>query len=114
MGVVIVQVGGESRDEFRRRSEVASFQEATSQGAEPKFDLVEPRAVLGREMKNVLVFGIRQEGFPLRAGFQVFLVERQAVELGQEFANLQAPMGIQIVENPMEPFLLGELRGHVR
>ena len=68
MGIVIIQVRCQTRDEFRGRGEVAAFQEASSQGAEPQLHLVEPRTVLGREMKNVFVCGIGQEGFPLRAG----------------------------------------------
>ena len=110
VSVVVVQVRGQACDEFLGRCEVAAFQEATSQGAEPQFDLVEPRAVLGREVEDVLVIGIGQEGTPLLAGAQVFLVERQAVEFRQEFADVQAPMGVQVVEDPMEALLVGELR----
>lgn len=40
-------------------------------------------------------------------------MEGQAVQSSKEFANLQAPVGVQVVENPMEPFLFGELCGHV-
>ena len=111
MGVVVVQVRGQACDEFLGRCEVAAFQEATSQGAEPQFDLVEPRAVLGREVEHVLVIGIGQEGTSLRAGAQVFFVERQAVQSRHEFANVQAPMGVQVVEDPMEALVVGELRG---
>src|SRR5665213_951954 len=45
MGVVVVQVGLQPGDEVRGRSEVASFEPATRQSAEPEFDLVEPRTV---------------------------------------------------------------------
>ncbi len=108
--VVVVQVRGQTRDKFRGRREVAAFQEATSQSAEPEFDLVEPRAVLGREMKNMLVLGIGQEVASLFAVAQVFLVKGQAVEFCQEFANLQAPMGVQVVENPMAALEVGKSR----
>ena len=111
MGVVIVQVRSQACDEFLGRCEVAAFQETPSQGAEPQFDLVEPRTVLGREVEDMLVIGIGQERASLLASAQVFLVERQAVEFRQEFANVQAPMGVQVVENPMAALLVGELRG---
>ena len=65
--------------------------------------------MLGREVEHVLVIGIGQEGASLRAGTQVFFVEGQAVELRQELANIQAPMGIQVVEDPMEALVVGEL-----
>ena len=42
VSVVIVQIGRQSRDEVGGRVEVAAFEEATSQSAEPQFDLVEP------------------------------------------------------------------------
>ena len=110
MSVVIVQIRRQEPDEFLGRCEVAAFEEATSQGTEPQFDLVEPRAVFGREVEQMLVVGIGQEGAPLRAGAQVFFVEGQAVQSSHEFANVEAPMGVQVVEYPMEPLLLGELR----
>lgn len=50
MCVVVVQVRSQTGDEFLGRFEVAAFEEATSQGAEPQFDLIEPGAVLGREV----------------------------------------------------------------
>jgi len=108
--VVVVQVRGQTCDEFLGRCEVAAFQEATGQGAEPQFDLVEPRTVLGREVEDMLVIGIGQEGASLFAVAQFFLVERQAVEFRQEFANLQAPMGIQVIEDPMAALVVGKLR----
>lgn len=111
MGIVVLQVCSQACDEFRGRCEVATFQEATSQGAEPQFDLVEPGAMLGCEVKDMLVLGVGQESPSLCASAQVAFVERQSVQLRHEFANVQAPMRVQVVENPMEAFVLGELRG---
>jgi hypothetical protein len=42
MSIVFLQVHGEAGDEILGRCENAAFKEATSQGAEPQFDLVEP------------------------------------------------------------------------
>src|SRR5947209_3440812 len=58
MGVVIGQISRQACREVCGRSEVAALQEAARQRAEPQFDLVEPRPVLGREVEHVLVFGI--------------------------------------------------------
>jgi len=110
MGVVIVQVSGQARDEFFGRCEITALQPATSQGAEPQLDLVEPGAVLGREMKDVLVFEVRQESTSLSARAQVAFVERQSVQSCHEFAHVQTPVGVQVVEDPMKPLLVGELR----
>ena len=65
--VVFVKVRGQACDEFLGRSKVAALEPATRQRAEPQFDLVEPRAVFGREVEHVLVFGVRQKGASLGA-----------------------------------------------
>ncbi len=111
VSVVVVEVRGQARDEVLGGCEVAAFQEATCQSAEPQLDLVEPGAVFGGVVEHMLVFGVGKEGATLRAGAQVFLVEGQAVESSQEFANVKAPMGVQVVEDPMEALVFGELRG---
>lgn len=66
--------------------------------------------MLGCEVEHMLVFGIGQEGSPLLASTQGLFLERQAVQVSQEFANVQAPMGVQVVEDPMESLVVGELR----
>ncbi len=111
MGIVVVQIRRQAAEEFLGGGKVATLEEATSQGAEPQLNLVEPRAVLGREVKHVLVCRVGQEGTPLAAGTQVFFVEGQAVESGHEFANVQTPMRVQVVENPMKSYWFGELCG---
>ena len=110
MGVVVVQVCDQSSDEFRGRGKVAAFEPAARQGAEPQFDLIEPRAMFGREVEHMFVVGVGQKGASLRAGAQVAAVERQAVQPSHEFANVQAPVRVQVVENPMEPLVVGEMR----
>jgi hypothetical protein len=67
--------------------------------------------MLGGEVEDMLVLGIGQEGAPLFADTEVFLVERQPVQLGHEFADFQTPMGVQVVEDPVETLVVGELRG---
>jgi len=113
MGIMVVEVSDQTGYEFLGRGEVASFEEAACQGAEPQFDLVEPRAVFGREVKDVLVFGVRQKGASLLASAQVAFAQRQSVQLSQELANVQTPMRVQVVQDPMEPFAVGELRRDV-
>ena len=54
--------------ELLRGSEIASFEETSTERAEPEFDLVEPRTVLGREMKDVGAIRVRQESASLHAG----------------------------------------------
>jgi hypothetical protein len=111
--IVVVQVSGQACDKFFGRREIASFQKAACQGAEPEFDLIEPRAVFGREVEHVLVFGVRQKVASLLPSAQVAFAERQATQLSYELANVQAPMGIEVIENPMKALVVGELRRDV-
>ena len=67
--------------------------------------------MLGREMKDVLVVGVGQKGASLAQRTQITLVEGHSVESGHEFADVQAPMSVQVVKNPMKASLVGEVRG---
>jgi hypothetical protein len=113
VSIMVVEVGDQARDEFLGRGEIAAFQEAACQGAEPQFDLVEPGAVFGREVEYVLVFGVRQKGASLLAGAQVAFAKRQSVQLSHELANVKTPMRVQVIDDPMEPLVVGELRHDV-
>ena len=79
MRIVVVHVGLQSDDEFLGGREIASLEPATSQGAEPQFHLIEPRAMFGREMKDVPMIRVRQKGAAFAAGAQAAFVERYFV-----------------------------------
>ena len=111
IGVMVVQIRGHALDEIFGRREVAAFEETPGQRAEPEFDLVQPRTVLGSEVEHVLVLGIGQEDAAPIAGLEIFFVERSAVQPGHEFANVQAPMRVEVVEHPVEAFAVGILFG---
>ena len=64
-------------------------------------------------MKHVLVVGVCQKGSPLLAGLQAFGMKWQAAKLSDEFADIQTPMRVEIVQDPMELLLLGERGRHV-
>src|ERR1700722_11685304 len=73
MGMMTIVVGDERQQaslEIRHRVEVAPFQEASPQHAEPQLDLVEPRAMCRSEMKHMLVSRVRQEASSLPARTQ--------------------------------------------
>ena len=80
MGVVFVHISLQPGDEVFGGGEVATLEPASSQGTEPEFDLVEPRTMFGREMKDVVVIRIRQEGAAAQTpGAQASFVERYGV-----------------------------------
>ena len=68
MRVVVLHESPEPRLEVGRRAEVALGEEPSREGTEPELDLVQPAAVLGREIEDMLMGRVAQEGPPLRRG----------------------------------------------
>ena len=60
-------------------------------------------------MEHLLVTRVAQEGTALSSGSQGFEMARQPTALGNPLANFQAPMRVQIVHHPVEPFHEREL-----
>lgn len=69
--------------------------------------------MFGREMEHVFVVGVCQERTPLCACAKSFLVERESIELGEQLANRQAPVSVQVVEHPVEALVVWELSCNV-
>ena len=80
---------------------MALFQEAAAEDAEPEFDLVEPRAVDGREVHDVFVRGVGQVRHAVGHGRQLLRTKRQAVEAGEHLAHFEAAVRVQVVEDPV-------------
>src|SRR5262249_38933093 len=80
---------------------------------EPDFDLVEPTAVLGRVMDHVLVFGIGQESTAVASGLECLRVEGESGQFGDRSTKVQAPMGVEIVHDPVEALDVRKLAGDV-
>ena len=60
------------------------------------------------EMEHVFVSRVGQEGTPLRTRAQFRRDERDAAQVGHHPADLQAPMRIEIVHDPVPSFGVGE------
>ena len=52
------------------RAEIGSAEAFSHEKRKPYFDLVQPRRMFGRVMKNDLVTGVAQKLFPADQGFQ--------------------------------------------
>ena len=113
MRVVVLQEGTQPPLELLRRAEVAPAQEAPGQHAEPQLDLVQPRPVRGREVEHVLVRRVGQERPPLLARPQPPRLERDVAQGRDVLADLQAPVRVQVVQHPIEPPEVPEMRGHM-
>jgi hypothetical protein len=84
-----------------RAAEVSAFEEFTHQNAEEQFHLVQPRPVLGRKVKHVLVVRVAQKRTPLRSRFQFLFRHLDTAPTRHQQAHGQAPMGVQVVYHPV-------------
>jgi hypothetical protein len=107
--IVVLQPFRQSFLEVSRTAEIAPLQETPAQDAEEQFYLVQPRAVNRREVEHVSVTGIAQESAALPARFQGLGMEWQPATLRYPAANIEAPMRVQIVYDPIKPFVRGEM-----
>ena len=67
--------------------------------------------MLGREMKDMFMRWIGEKRATQLARLQLLRLELYLAQVRHRFANLQAPVRIQIVQNPVEASHLGEVFG---
>src|SRR5690348_11330671 len=77
--------------EIRHARKIAPPQEATRQHTEPQLHLIQPRAMLGREVEHVLVRRVAQKRPPLTARSQFPGIEGNIAEGRDPLAYLHAP-----------------------
>jgi hypothetical protein len=111
--VIVVDKGEQSRLEIRHRSEIAPFQKPPRQDTKPQLHLIEPGAMGRGKMEHMLVGRIREKGLPLLACLQLCRNERDLAHFGHDTTDLQAPMGIQVIQDPVKPDELRELAGYM-
>lgn len=112
MGVLLIGILQPLRQPFLEVSgtaEIGPLPETPAQDAEEQFYLIEPRAVNRREVEQVSMTGIAQENAALLARFQGLGMEWQPPTLRHPAANVEAPMRVQIVNDPIEPLVGGEV-----
>ena len=90
-------------------TEVAPFQKTPRQDAQPQLDLVEPGAMVGRKVEHMLMARIAQGRPPLHAAAQVLGNKRHPAPLGDQTADREAPMGIEILHHPVVALHIREL-----
>lgn len=120
MGVVDFQVVRQARFKIVGRIEITAFKEAPRQDAKPQFHLVEPRAMFGGKVEDMLMGRIAQKGTPLHTTVQVLRYTGHVAPLGDQAADREAPMGIEIIHHPVVaqhgrelPDDGGQMRGEV-
>ena len=111
MCVIDLQVVSQTGFKSVGRIEIAPFEKPPGQDAEPQLDLVEPGTVFRRKMEHMPMARIAQEGPALHASAQVFGPIRDITPLRHEATDREAPMGIEIIHDPIVAPHRGQL-GH--
>jgi hypothetical protein len=109
--VVVFNKRKQPRLEVRHRSEIAVLQEPSCQDAKPQFHLIEPGAMRRSEVEHMLVGRVSQKCSPLLACFQVSRNEGHVAQLRHDATDSQAPMSIQVIQDPVKAFDLREPAG---
>src|SRR5436305_1032104 len=115
MRIVVAEVSPNLLRQVFLRGEVPTPQHPPAQHAEPDLNLVQPAAMLGREVNHMPPAPRRQERPPLRPRPQPLLLTRvpAATLESQVAAQLQRPVRVQVVHYPVELLDLRELLHHI-
>jgi hypothetical protein len=111
--VIVVDKGEQARLEVRHRREIAPLQKAPLQDAKPQFHLIKPGTMNWGEMEHMFVGLIREKGFALLACLQVRRNKRDLAHFGHFTTDLQAPVGIEVIQDPVKPFDLRKPVGNM-
>ena len=121
LGVIDLKIVTQTGFKVLGGTEVAPFQKTPRQDAKPQLHLVEPGAMFGRKVEHMLMAWIAQERPPLHSAAQVPGNKGHLAPLGDQTADREAPMGIEIIHHPVVALHSGELlndsgqmRGEVR
>jgi hypothetical protein len=79
-------------------------QKATVHDTQKHRSLIEPRAVFGRDMQDMAVAWITQEGPALPPFFALRRFQGHLAPPSHQAANVQTPVRVQVVQDPIIPF----------
>src|SRR3989475_10835929 len=99
--IIIFQKALQSAVKVPGTGKTPTGQKATVQDAKKQLSLVEPRAVFGREMKNMAMARITQEGTALHSFFELHRFKGHLAPLSHQAADVQTPVGVQVVHHPI-------------
>lgn len=109
MGVIDLKIVTQTGFKVLGGTEVAPFQKTPRQDAKPQLHLVEPGAMFGRKVEHMLMAWIAQERPPLHSAAQVPGNKGHLAPLGDQTADREAPMGIEIIHHPVVALHIREL-----
>jgi hypothetical protein len=100
-GMVILQKALQAAGKVLGAGKAATGQKATGQHAKEPLGLIEPRAVLRREMKDMTVIRVAQKGPALRSLLKRMGLKGHLAPVGHHAADVQTPVGVSVVHHPV-------------
>ena len=108
MGVVDFKIVRQARCTILGRIEITAFEKTPRQDAQPPCHLVEPCAVFGGQVEDMLLGRITQEGTPLHPAVPVLRHTGHVAPLGDQPADREAPVGMEMIHHPVVALHSGE------
>lgn len=113
MGVIDLKIVSQPGFKHGCRIEIAPLEKLPGQDAEPQLDLVEPGAVFRSKMEHMIMARSAEKSPALHAATQVFGHIRHLTPLRDAATDLEAPMGMEIIHDPIVAPHRGQLGHHV-
>jgi hypothetical protein len=101
MSLVPLQRGTQRGRKVDARTTIPPFEATACSDTAPQLDLVEPRAREGRQREDLCRRGIPQEGAALGATLPGLGRPGKRTPRGDQTANVQTPVGIEVIEDPV-------------
>jgi len=100
MRVIDLKIVAETGRKVLSGTEVTPFQKPPGQDAKPQLHLVEPGAMYGGKVEHMLMARIAQESPPLCPSMEVGGHKGHLAPLGDQTADVQAPVGVEVIQHP--------------
>ena len=113
MGVIDLQKVRQAGVKIVGRSVIAALEKPPRQDAKPQLHLIQPGAMLGRKVKDMLMGRITQESASLDPTLQGLGSKREITPRRDQATHVQAPVGIEVIDYPIVALHRGQLVDHV-
>jgi len=113
MGVVDLKIIRQAGRKIVGRIVIAALEKTPRHDAQPQLHLIEPGAMLGCKVKDMLMGRITQESASLDTALQGLGSKREITPRCHQATDVQAPVGIEIVDHPILALHRGQLVDHV-
>jgi len=113
MGVVDLKIGRQAGVKIVGRIIITALEKTPRQDAKPQLHLIEPGAMLGRKVKDMLMGRITQESASLDTALQGLGSKREITPRRDQATHIQAPVGIEVIDHPIVALHSGQLVDNV-